>query len=254
VHSCIYTGEINHRRFTPNRNRFSYRLHMFYLDLAELPELFDGYPLWSARGTAVASFKRADHVGELAVSLDETIRARVEKETGRRPDGPIRLLTHLRYFGYCFNPISVYYCYDSTGELINTVLEVSNTPWKERHCYVLSADGKQPIQRHDFAKAFHVSPFMGLDMQYRCLLRPPGERLNFALQNWREGRKLFDAHLNLRREPINAESLRRCLLSDPLMTLRVSSLIHWQAIKLWCKRTPLYPHPTKRARRDTSQV
>ena len=139
MHSCIYTGEINHRRFTPNRNRFSYRLHMFYLDLAELPELFDDYALWSARGAAVASFKRADHVGDLAVSLDRTIRERVENETGRRPDGPIRLLTHLRYFGYCFNPISVYYCYDRTGELIDTVLEVSNTPWRKNATATCSA-------------------------------------------------------------------------------------------------------------------
>jgi DUF1365 family protein len=244
--SCIYRGQISHRRFTPASNRFSYALHMLYLDLAELPGLFDPYSLWSARGPAPAWFRRQDHMGDPASPLDESVRQLVERETGQRPSGPICLLTHLRYFGYFFSPISIYYCFDSAGALNSTVLEVSNTPWKERHCYVLSAEQDQPLQKHEFAKSFHVSPFMSMDMHYRCRLRPPGERLNFALENWRGDRKLFDAHLDLRQEAITAASLRRTLIRDPLMTLRVTSLIHWQAFKLWRKRVPFHAHPAKR--------
>jgi DUF1365 family protein len=226
---------------------------MFYLDLDELPALFDDYRLWSARGRAVAEFRRADHAGDPAGDLATHVRDLVEEQTGQRPDGRVALLTHLRYFGYCFNPISVFYCYDDSGELCNTVLEVSNTPWKERHCYVLDSQG-DAVRRHEFDKAFHVSPFMDMNMRYRCKLRPPGDELLFALENWRDDKKLFDAHLNLAREPISAASLRRCLLTDPLMTLRVTSLIHWQAIRLWLKGTPLFAHPAKRAARGTGRV
>ena len=253
-HSCLYRGQISHRRFTPQPHRFVYRLHMLYLDLAELPELFDPFALWSARTAAPAWFRRQDHAGDPAQPLDDFIRALVERETGRRPTGPIRLLTHLRYFGYFFSPISIYYCFDPAGRLVSTVLEVSNTPWKERHCYVLSAEPGQSLQKHEFAKSFHVSPFMSMDMQYRCRLRPPGNRLNFALENWRGTSKLFDAHLNLEREPISATSLRRTLTRDPLMTLRVTSLIHWEAIRLWRKRVPFHAHPAKRGAASADRV
>jgi len=253
VHSCIYKGEISHRRFTPKPNRFRYRLHMFYLDLEELPELFDHHLLWSARGTAIAEFRRADHAGDPSRDLATHVRDLVQEHAGVRPVGRIGLLTHLRYFGYCFNPISVYYCHDDKGELCNTVLEVSNTPWKERHCYVLDSHG-DAVRRYEFDKAFHVSPFMDMNMRYRCKLRPPGNELLFALENWRDGRKLFDAHLKLTREPITSASLRRCLIRDPLMTLRVTSLIHWQAIRLWLKGTPFFAHPAKRARRETGHI
>lgn len=226
---------------------------MFYLDLDELPALFDDYLLWSARGRAPVEFRRADHAGDPSQDLSAHIRDLVEAKTGGRPGGRIGLLSNLRYFGYCFNPISIYYCYDESGELRNTVLEVSNTPWKERHCYVLDSRGAA-VRRHEFDKAFHVSPFMDMDMRYRCKLRPPGEKLLFALENWRAGEKVFDAHLNLEREAINARSLRRCLLTDPLVTLRVTSLIHWQAARLWFKGTPFFPHPAKRAARGNERL
>lgn len=215
---------------------------MMYLDLAELPAVFDPYWLWSARRPAPAWFRRADHHGDPRQDLDTAIRDLVAGKTGERPTGPVRLLTHLRYFGYVFNPISIYYCFDTAEQLRQLVLEVSNTPWRETRCYVLPADS---AAQQEFAKTLHVSPFMPMDMHYRCRHRPPGETLNFALENWQGSTRVFDAHLDLRRAPLTAPNLRRALARDPLMTLRVTSLIHWQAARLWWKRTPLFPHPGK---------
>jgi DUF1365 family protein len=244
MHSCIYQGHVSHRRFQPVRHDFRYGIFMLYVDLAELPELFDRYWLWSARSPAPAWFRRGDHYGEAAVPLDESIRDLVAAEAGFRPTGPIRLLTHFRYFGYGFNPLSVYYCYTPAGELEAVVLEVSNMPWREMHPYVLTRGA--PIanggHKFEFAKAFHVSPFLPMDMGYRCRLAPPGPRLAFALENWREGARCFDAHLSFQRVPLSSRSLARVIATDPLATLRVTALIHWQALRLWQKKAPVYDH------------
>lgn len=247
--SCIYAGWVRHRRLRPVVNGFRYRIFMLYLDLAELDRVFDGYWLWSARRPAPAWFRRADHWGDPAVPLDTAIRDLVERQTGRRPAGAIGLLTHLRYFGYCFNPVSFYYCYGKDGHgadgaLEHVVMEVNNTPWGEMHCYVLprGATGAAAL-RFDFDKAFHVSPFLPMDMRYRARLTEPAEKLFVGIENWREGQKVFDAHLALDREPIAHGALARHLARDPLVTGRVISLILWQALKLWIRRAPFHPHP-----------
>jgi len=217
---------------------------MLYVDLAELPELFDPFWLWSARSPAPAWFRRADHYGEATMPLDRSIRDLVAAQAGFRPSGPIRLLTHFRYLGYGFNPLSAYYCYAPDGELEAVVLEVSNMPWREMHPYVLTRGA--PIAnggfKFEFAKAFHVSPFLPMDMGYRCRLAPPGPRLAFALENWRDGARCFDAHLSFQRVAISSRSLTRVIATDPLATLRVTALIHWQALRLWQKKAPVYDH------------
>lgn len=242
--SCIYKGTISHSRRGQTRNSFSYSLYMLWLDLAELDSLFKPYWLWSASGPALARFRREDHFGDPSVPLDSCIRDLVAKHTGERPDGPVRLLTHLSYFGYCFNPLSVYYCYDTTETLQSVVLEVSNTPWNEQHCYVLSSQNCSSKQFHHyrFAKEFHVSPFLPMDMHYNCRLVPPDDRLYLALDNHRDGSKVFGTHLALDRQPINSRTMALALAANPLMTLKVTSLIHWQALRLWTKRAPYYRH------------
>ena len=245
--SCIYRGQVSHRRFGAVRNSFRYGVFMLYLDLAELASVFQPHWLWSTSRPAPAWFRRADHYGDPQRPLDECIRDLVERDTGQRPEGPIRLLTNLRYFGYVFNPLSAYYCFGREGELQAVVLEVSNMPWREMHCYVLSggralANGALDYQ---WAKSFHVSPFLPMDMRYRCRLDAPGEQLHLALENRRNGEKSFDAHLNLSRVPIGHASLARMLALDPLITLRVAALIHWQAAKLWLKRAPVFDHPRR---------
>ena len=250
MHSCLYTGTIRHRRFAPRRNDFRYRIFLPLLDLAELPQLFDDYWFWSARRAAPAWFRRGDYFGDPAVPLDAAVRDFVARETGTRPAGPIRLLTHLRYFGWVMNPVSFYYVYDAADTQVETVVaEITNTPWDERHAYVLrtadaEAVGAQGL-RWQFDKRFHVSPFMPMDMRYDWRFTEPGEALHVHMENWRNGAAEFDATLVLRREPITHASLARALASFPLVTLKVSSLIYWQALRLWLKRTPFFTHPDK---------
>ena len=253
MHSALYTGRLRHRRFLPRPHQFSYALFMSYLDLAELDQVFKGRWLWSHRRPALAWLRRSDYLGNPAVPLDQAVRDKVEQETGRRPVGPIRLLTHLRYFGLSFNPVSFYYCFDESGEHLETIVaEITNTPWKERHAYVLS----QPdvlggmnggrLRRHRFAKSFHVSPFMAMDMEYDWSFGEPSDLLGVHMSNLKDGRKVFDATLTLAREPITGPSLAKVLLLFPFMTLKVAAAIYWQALRLWVKRMPFYPHPAKR--------
>ena len=138
MQSCLYKGRVGHRRYTPVRHEFKYRIFLVYLDLSELDEVFRGRWLWSTRRPTIAWFRRADHFGDPSQSLDESVRSLVQQRTGVWPTGPVRLLTHLRYFGYVMNPVSFFYCFKADGtELQNVVAEVHNTPWNERHCYVL---------------------------------------------------------------------------------------------------------------------
>ena len=234
MHSCIYEGTIRHRRYRPRPNMFQYRLFFMFLDLAELPTLFDIHPFWSYEKSNLASFRRRDHFGDPKIALDQAVRDLVRDRVGRRPNGPIRLLTHLRYFGHCFNPASFYYCYDSTDTEVGAIIvEIHNTPWGERHCYVLDAEQDEHPnrywRRHQFAKSFHVSPFIDLDIHYDWRFRLPGDTIRVHMIDYEKGGKLFDASLGLQRRPINRGALTRVLFRYPMMTVQVITLIHWQA-------------------------
>jgi hypothetical protein len=250
LQSCLYTGWVRHRRFEPRPNRFRYRIYLTYLDLAELPQLFDRHWLWSARRPALAWFRRSDFLGDPSVPLDTAVRDRIEAECGRRPAGPIRLLTHIRYFGYNFNPVSFYYVYDAAGSRLEFVVaEITNTPWDERHSYVLELSSAETVGaqvwRWQFEKQFHVSPFLPMDMSYDWRFSAPADSLDVHMTNLRGRDVVFDATLSLKREPITSTSLARALLAFPFITIKVSALIYWQALVLLLKRTPFYTHPDK---------
>jgi len=249
-HSCIYEGFVRHRRFLPVKNSFRYKIFLMYLDLAELPSLFQQYTAWSFDRFNLAYFRRKDHLGDPKVPIDDAVRALVQEKLGNRPAGPIRMLTHLRYFGYCFNPVSFYYCYDPEDRRVETIVaEVHNTPWGEEHCYVLGESlNEHPIprwKRYQFAKEFHVSPFMDMNVWYDWRFREPGDLLNVHFMNFVAGEKLFDATLSLRRREIKSASLSRVLFNYPLMTFKVTTMIHWQALRLLRKGAPFYVHPAK---------
>jgi DUF1365 family protein len=246
--SCAYEGWIRHRRFEPVAHELRVRLFMLYLDLAELPELFDGYRIASARGRAPAELRRTDFFGDPRRPLADEIRALVAARTGAGPRGPIRLLANLRYLGHCFNPVSFYYCFGPNAERVETVVaEVTNTPWSERHAYVLLPDAARPpgaLMRGRFVKEFHVSPFMGMDHVYAWRMTEPGAHLIVHIESEREQRLAFDATLSLERRSLTPASLRRLLVSHPLLTLRILALIYAHGLRLWAKGATYFPHPS----------
>lgn len=245
--SCIYEGQVRHRRLTPTEHRFRYGLYLLYLDLEELPSVLTGGVGLSRAQFSPASFCRRDHLGDPATRLTEPVRGLVRERTGRTPAGPIRLLTLPRCFGYYFNPLSLYYCFDAAGRTVEAIVaEVTNTPWLERHWYVLwegNRVGRPNSLRFRHRKGFHVSPFMGMDAIYDWRLTGPGRRLSVCIDSSRAGKRFFDVTMVLRRRELSRRSLVRTLLRHPWMTFRVSQAIYWQAARLWWKKCPFFAHP-----------
>lgn len=245
--SAVYEGNVRHRRMAPHPHAFDYRMAQIFLDLDEVEQVFANRWLWTAQGRNMAEFRRSDYLGPAQIPLIEAVRQRVEQATGWRPAGPIRLLTHLRYFGLVFNPVSFYYCYAEDGvTLVSILAEITNTPWRERHAYVLPVATATPHGRAlswSFPKTFHVSPFMPMHRQYDWRFTAPGDDLLVHMDVLRGGEREFDATLNLKRLPLTGASLARVLWRYPLMTAQVVGAIHWQALRLWLKRNPVHDHP-----------
>ncbi|GIX35198.1 MAG: DUF1365 domain-containing protein [Lysobacteraceae bacterium] len=249
--SAIYVGTVQHRRHAPHPHAFRYRLFMLYLDLDELPTLFEGRWLWSLNRRNLAEFRRSDYLGDPDRPLRSCVLDTVEAATGERPRGAVRLLTHLRYFGYCFNPVSFYYCFEPDGpaqRLHSIVAEITNTPWQQRHQYVLpvaSAQRQGDALAWSFDKRFHVSPFLPMEREYRWRLDIPDTAIRIHMDVRGADGKDFDATLSLRRQPLTGANLARCLLRFPAMTMQVIAAIHWQALRIWWKRNPVHDHPDK---------
>jgi hypothetical protein len=258
--SALYEGWVRHRRFEPVAHEFRYRLALMYLDLDELPQVLDPFPLFSARRPAPARFRREDFMGDPARPLAECARDAVEAETGNRPAGPVRLLASLRQLGHSFNPVSFYYCFEPGGERVEAVVaDVNNIPWGERHAYVL-ARGKAegPVLSDEIEKTLHVSPLMGMDQTYAFRASEPGARLAVQIESRPRAHvadpdscdrpdgttaKAFDATLSLRRRELSRGLLLRTLARQPATSLQVVARIYGQALRLRLKGARYFPHP-----------
>lgn len=242
-HSRIYRGTLRHRRFTPKAHAFSYQVWMAWLDLDELPQLFDQVPGFSAQRPALARFRREDYLGPSDRPLHTAVREELTRQLGSAPEGRICVLTQLRILGTLFNPISLYYAYDRSGQLAAVLGEVTNTPWRERACYACKVAPERHSHQAHFAKTLHVSPFNPMDMTYRWKFNRPGERLYLHMENWQRTQRHFDATLTLEAAPATRGVLLANLLRQPWINLKTVAGIHLEALRLWLKRTPVYNHP-----------
>lgn len=233
--SCLYEGTLIHRRLRPDR-QFRHRVAMAYVDLDELPRLLGGRLLRGSPG--LLRFRRADYHGDPRVDLASAVRDTVARQTGTRPPGPVRLLSTLASFGLCFNPVSFYYCFDDSGERLHTVLaEVTNTPWGERHAYVL------PGGSGHLDKSLHVSPFMPMDQAYAFAATAPADRLSVTIENHRSGQREFIASLAMERREMTPRGVRRISARYPLATVRTLALIYGHALGLRLSGVGTHPHP-----------
>lgn len=245
--SAVAFGTVRHRRLAPVRNAFTYRVAYFYLDTAEIPALFDRPGLFGLETFGLYSFRRRDYLGDPAKPLDEAVRDAVAQSTGKRPAGPVRMLTQVSSLGYCFNPVTFYYCFDAQDRGLEAlVAEITNTPWGERHRYVLPCRGAAS-ESFDFDKVFHISPFMPMGLKYHWLFTRPGEKALVHMDNL-EGNgtgRFFDATLEVELRPWTKKNLFRALVFFPLMTFKTVTLIYLQAFVLWMKGVPVHGHPAK---------
>ncbi|MFJ4196488.1 DUF1365 domain-containing protein [Pseudomonas sp. NPDC089534] len=248
MNSALYSGWITHRRFSPRRHAFRYRIGLLYLDLSEQEAVLGLSPLAGHSRFAPFSFRERDYLKAFTgrgERLTEAVRRQVGLAIGHEPQGAIHLLTQPRSFGLAFNPVSFFYCHDACGRLAAILCEVSNTPWRERYHYVLPAlpENDPGGHRHfTVGKAFHVSPFLPPDLEYRMTFSPAAQTLGVHMADWQDGRKLFDATLDLRRETLDRRSLHRYLRRFPWMTGKTAVTIYWQALRLLLKRAPLFAH------------
>jgi uncharacterized protein len=258
LHSAIYTGTVRHRRYRPKSHDFTYDVFMVYLDLQEVDQVFAQSRWWSQERFALAEFRRKDFFdGEENTSLYNVVADKVEQTLGNRPEGPIRMLTNLRYFGFIINPITCYYCFDHTGEQLQTVVaEVTNTPWRERCHYVLDCTTPQSAlssvdkQHFVFDKIMHVSPFQPMDLIYHWRGKTPTNDLLIHMDVYQadsdsnSNNAIFDATLVLQRHEMTTKTMNNVIWRYPWMTMKVGVAIYWQALLLWLKRIPFVSHPS----------
>jgi len=247
THSAIYEGRIRHRRFDPVEREFEYGLSMFYLDLDEVEDVLGLHPLYSKRLRGPASFRRSDYLGSPRVPLRESVAAEVAKQTGWRPDGPVRLLTNLRQWGVLANPVSFHYCSDgSDGSLRAVLVEVTNTPWGDRHSYVLEAGYRRSrVLRGRFGKAMHVSPLMGMDQEHEIWAGTPGESVSVHMANHEGGEVIFDATLNLRRRNLTRALMTRQVTRFAPVPFKVLAGIYSQAARASLAGVPFHARPPR---------
>lgn len=255
MHSALYRGNVTHARTSPVSHSFRNTVTMAYLDLSELPDLVRSLRLLGRHRFSPLAFLESDHRQSSGTSLDEEIRDWVHRISGKICTGPIRLLTQLRYWGYYFSPLNLYYCFAADGETLeHVVAEVSNTPWRETHRYLL--DPTLAVQpRHwsfEHPKQFHVSPFMDMDLNYRWQCSLPAEQLTAGIASVRGKETFFSAHMNLERRPFTDRELAASLCRHPWMTAQIVTAIYWQAFRLWWKKCPFYTHPKKLPARSSA--
>jgi DUF1365 family protein len=240
MESAICTGVVSHERFTPTQHAFEYGIAMMWLNLDEVNQLAHSVKGFSNCRTAAFEYRRSDYLGDPSLPLKQAVIARINalSDTSNHLSGDVFLLGQARHFGLYFSPVNFYFLRNKvSGEFTHMLAEVSNTPWNERHHYLVDL-----ARQENTPKAFHVSPFNPVDMVYKWHIQRPSEAFSVGLSCYKKN-KHFTAIMHLKQNSLNSNTVRSVIKSIPNMTLRTVIGIYWQAVKLWIKRTPVYSHP-----------
>ena len=247
--SAIYKGVVRHRRFTPRKHEFNYPIFMLLLKADEIPRVMQKFWQLGTNALRWARFSKRDYIGGKSEDFSRAVKSKIAEKLGikaKEVNGDVYFLGHLRYFGLYLSPLNLYYL--KQGEEFTYMLaEVSNTPWNEKHYYLV--DLKQ-TQQH--AKEFHVSPFIPMGQDYKWRVVPPSsdqERCLVHIDVLGKGEsqdKIFEATLSLSRVTLNQKHLMHALAKTPIQTFSILTGIYWQALKLFIKRVPLHKHPNKK--------
>ncbi|MCX6978451.1 MAG: DUF1365 domain-containing protein [Verrucomicrobia bacterium] len=244
MNSAIYECRVMHHRLSPKEHQFRYEIFLLALDLDELDLLAKHLPFFSHNRRNIYEFRDRDHLtlpGHESASLKENLLAYLhEHHLTFPPDGKIQLITLPRVFGYIFNPVSFYFCTTSAGLPLYAVVQVGNT-FGEIKPYLIPAPTTDRSFRQITPKHFYVSPFSPLDLDFDFHLRLPNEKLEIHINDLADGRPILVTSLLGNRLPLTNARLAWFTLKYPFITLKVITLIHWHAFRLWTKRLPWYP-------------
>ncbi|MBC7457510.1 MAG: DUF1365 domain-containing protein [Bdellovibrionaceae bacterium] len=251
--SAIYSGTLHHRRLAPKFHQFRYRVTFYYIDLSETERIFNRPFLFSHKLPFLFGFNRKNYLAG-AESLKDTVHDLILVKTEKSHHGPVRMLSQITYWGFCFNPVTFFYCFDPSDSYLEfIVVEITNTPWKERKSYVFACNPQETQHEFQFEKDFHVSPFFPMNLHYNWKFKTPtpsdrGSFLNVFMEDWNEDKSqcVFFANLNLISKPLNGWNIFVNLISFPVMTIKTVASIYFQSLLLLIKRVPFYTHPDKK--------
>lgn len=260
LENSLVNGWIRHRRYYPKRHEFEYDMHWTLLDLDKVEQQFELSRLWSVERFNLVSYRTKDfhqglsdnrvgHSKSASQANKQAVINSIKERTGKTFSGKVFMLSHLRSYGYNFNSACFYFCYNQ-NQLQFIICEITNTPWGERHSYILDCEEKPrtanpgDVFQFEFSKAFHVSPFIQMDMTYRWTFKLSKQNVRVHMVVLKEDKeKYFDATFTGEFIPLNKKAMTRVATRYALQPLKMSLSIYWQAFKLWLKRVTFYEHP-----------
>ena len=254
----LFKGTVTHTRTSPIAHQFQYSFFQIWLDV-ERPELIDNIsPFWSSKKHNLVRFNRHHYLpnnDNKTQSLHQSICKKIQQQTNKHFQGKAYLLANLSYWGYCYNPVSFYFCYNPNGKLEFILSEIHNTPWGERFTYVhdiSSSVNKTSSQRENkandklqfkFDKQFHVSPFMPMDLQYDWQFQTAKNKILISMNLHQKEQSIFNATLNLQGEELSSYQANKLPFNYPFMCFKVLFSIYWNALRLWFKGVTFFDHP-----------
>lgn len=248
----IYKGEVVHKRFHPKKHAFNYPLAMILVDVDTIESSFKQSRWWSLERFNLISFYRKDYIQSERItnsdisnrSISEVVSEKIFDDCGEQFKGSVKILTNPRFFGYVFNPVSFYLCYDENNQIKYILSQINNTPWNERYTYVHrvpSHSGSKMV--FEFDKEFHVSPFMPMNLNYTWKFILDNNQVDIHMALFDSGVKQFVASMRAKYSPFTAINMFKLPVEFPMQTLRIVWRIYWHALRLWMKKIPFYEHP-----------